>query len=71
MLVDRFPVTLRRLALLAGCVVVGSLVGFVGLRWSGGAIWFLAVPVLIGVAWLVVADPGTCSPTKERPTHDS
>ncbi|MGE5169422.1 MAG: hypothetical protein ACM3JC_03515 [Rudaea sp.] len=56
---------LRRLAGLVGCVAAGALVGFVGRAITGSDFWYLAIPLLIAIAWLFVANPTAC----ERPTQ--
>jgi hypothetical protein len=67
---NRSTATLRRLVLLVGCVAVGTLVGVIGLRLSGSSTWFLAVPLLVAIAWFVVADPSACLPTNEHPSEN-
>ena len=52
----------RRLFWFAACVALGIGVGSAGLRFTGDAAWFLAVPALLAVGWLVFADPTQCQP---------
>jgi uncharacterized membrane protein YfcA len=51
-----------RALLLAACVVCGALVGWVVERFATSAYGWLAVPVLVALAWLFVADPSACEP---------
>lgn len=66
----RRPAALWRLALLVACIAAGSLAGVLGQHWSGSSIWFLAIPLLVVVAWFVVADPTECMPSIERRSPD-
>jgi len=60
----------RRLLLLAVCVVAGSVIGFVGQHFAGSSQWFLAVPALVLVGWLFVANLTECLPPTERSSHN-
>ncbi len=51
---------MRRLLLLGLTLSVGGAVGWTGLALSGSTAWFLALPVSLAGAWLVVADPTRC-----------
>jgi|GEM_PF-3738884 F0F1-type ATP synthase assembly protein I len=51
-----------RILLLAGCIIVGCVIGFVGEHFSGSSAWFLAVPGLMALSWLFVANPDECLP---------
>ena len=53
---------LRRLAWLAGCAAAGGLAGFVGSTTTGSDFWYLAIPLIIAIGWLFVADPYACQP---------
>jgi len=67
---SRSPTVLRRALLLGACVVAGSFVGLVGKHFFGSSAGFLAVPALLAVAWLVVANPTECLPPAERSPHN-
>lgn len=58
--------TQQRLLLLCVCLFAGCAIGLVGRHFTGSSAWFLAVPVLVLVAWFVVADPTECLPSNER-----
>ena len=47
----------KRLMLLAGCSAVGGAVGFIVSSVTGSDVWYLAVPLVIAIAWLFVASP--------------
>ena len=66
---SRVPALLRRIALLGACIVAGVVIGAVGQHFSGSTNWYLAVPLLVAVAWLFVANPTECLPHVERPSH--
>ena len=65
----RVPALLRRVALLGACIIAGAVIGAVGQHFSGSSAWFLALPILVAVAWLFVANPTECLPHLERPPH--
>lgn len=57
--------TRARLVLLLACTATGLAVGALG-AWLGGSnAWFLAVPAIVAVAWLFVADPTACAAPAE------
>lgn len=62
--------TRQRLLLLALCVAGGSAIGFAGQHLTGSVAWFLAVPALVVLGWLFVANPAECLPPGERPPRD-
>jgi F0F1-type ATP synthase assembly protein I len=51
---------LHRLVLFVACICIGILVGVIGSRITGSDNWFLAIPALLAVVWLFVADPNEC-----------
>mgnify|MGYP001765859448 CR=1 FL=1 len=50
----------RRLVLFVACVCAGVLVGMIGSHLTGSDHWYLAIPALLAVVWLFVADPDKC-----------
>jgi hypothetical protein len=51
----------RRVAWLLACVPAGAAIGAAG-RWlTDNEWWYLAVPVLLALAWWQVADPTCCN----------
>jgi hypothetical protein len=60
----------RRLLLLALCLVAGGVVGVAGQHFTGSSAWFLAVPALVLLAWLFVANPTECLPPREHSSHN-
>jgi F0F1-type ATP synthase assembly protein I len=58
------------LLLLLGAVAVGCAAGFIGLHFTGSSAWFLAVPALVFLGWLAVANPTECLPPSERSSHN-
>jgi hypothetical protein len=57
----------RRLALLAGCLGLGLGIGYVGWQFSADDRWFLALPIVLALGWLAVADPERCVSAADRP----
>lgn len=55
---------LGRLVLLVSCSAVGAVIGFIGSSLTGSDFWYLAVPLLIVIAWLFVANPSECEAPK-------
>lgn len=49
-----------RLGRLLACAAAGLLVGLLGRSATGSDAWFLALPALIALGWLTVADPTQC-----------
>jgi len=54
---------------LLACLAAGGIVGAVGSALTGSDLWYLAIPVAIAGAWLFVADPTECEPTRGRRGH--
>jgi hypothetical protein len=49
-----------RAVLLLVCVCLGALTGAVGMQFTKSEAWFLAVPCVMALGWLFVADPTAC-----------
>ena len=56
--------TVYRLALLDICLLAGVAVGVVGSYATGSQWWYLAVPAVVAMAWLFVANPEQCAQRK-------
>ena len=48
------------------CAAVGLGTGFAGFQVNGGMIWFIAIPVILGVGRIVFADPAAGLPSQRR-----
>lgn len=55
---------LKRAVWLLGCFAAGGVVGVVGSTLTGSDFWYLAIPAAIAAAWMFVADPTECEPTR-------
>ncbi len=55
---------MSRLWLLLGCLVVGAAVGAAGWFVTGSPWWAAAIPAVLAVGWLFVADPARCLPRR-------
>ena len=56
----------RRLALLWVCLGLGLGIGTFGWNVTADEEWFLAVPIVMVLGWLVVANPEQCMPARDR-----
>jgi hypothetical protein len=50
-----------RLRLLLLCLALGVAIAATGQWLSGRAEWFLAIPLVVALGWLLVADPSQCA----------
>lgn len=50
----------RRLVLLLACLAIGGVIGAAGWLLTDDGRWWLALPAVIALAWLFVADPTRC-----------
>jgi len=48
------------------CVGVGAVIGVVGSAVTEGEAWYLAVPAVVALGWLFVANPSECEPPVKR-----
>jgi hypothetical protein len=67
----RGPSLRRRLVLLAACLGLGLGVGGFGWALTADDRWFLALPIVLALGWLAVADPERCVSSAERPASRS
>jgi hypothetical protein len=59
--------TLRaRLAWLMGCFLSGLGIGYLGEMNTGHQSWYLAIPAVLAVGWLFLADPTKCEPRQRQ-----
>ncbi len=56
----------KRLAWLLACVFAGLIIAITGSSLSGSSVWYAAIPAVVAVGWLFLADPTKCEP----PSHD-
>ena len=63
------PRHLRRLSWLLACVFAGVLIAIIGSSLTGSPVWYLAVPALVAIGWLFLADPTECEPPRETGKH--
>lgn len=50
----------RRLAWLLACIGGGVIVGAVGSALTGDESWYLAIPAVVALGWLFIANPSKC-----------
>jgi hypothetical protein len=65
------PNHLRRLAWLLACVFIGLIIAVVGESLSGSSVWYVAIPAVVAVGWLFVADPTECEPPRDQRSKGS
>ena len=51
---------MKRALLLLACIAIGLAVGVAGYMATGSQWWFLALPAVMALAWLFVANPEQC-----------
>lgn len=56
----------KRLVWLLTCVLVGSAIAVIGSVLSGSSIWYLAIPGVVALGWLFLADPTECEPPSRQ-----
>ena len=56
----------RRLVLLLACIAAGVGTGAAGWLLTGDGRWFLALPAVIALGWLFVADPTRCEAQRDH-----
>ncbi len=56
-----------RLGWLAACFLSGLAVGYAGEALTGHQAWYLAIPAILAVGWLFLADPTKCEPPARKP----
>lgn len=61
----------KRLAWLLACAALGAAVALAGAFFSGSQWWYLAIPAVVAVGWLFVADPTQCDPPAGTPDGTS
>lgn len=56
---------------LAAVVALGSTMSAIGYGLTGSQFWFLALPAVMAVAWLVIANPQECQAAQQAPASAS
>lgn len=56
----------KRLVWLILCSLAGGIVAAIGVALTDDPAWILAIPAVVAVAWLLVADPTQCDPGTHR-----
>jgi hypothetical protein len=58
-----------RLAWLLACVFGGLVIAVIGSLLSGSSVWYVAIPAVVAVGWLFLADPTECEPPPHKGTE--
>lgn len=61
---------LRRFLLLLSCLALGIVVGMVGYHFTGKQAWFLAIPGVLALVWLFIANPSECCGIEAQSRRD-
>lgn len=56
------PNHVKRLVWLSVCVFAGLVIAIIGNSLSGSAVWYVAIPAVVAVGWLFLANPTECEP---------
>lgn len=56
-----------RLAWLIACFLAGLAIGYIGEALTGNQAWYLAIPAILAIGWLFLADPTQCEPPARKP----
>lgn len=56
-----------RLGWLLACFLAGLGIGYLGEALTGHQAWYLAIPAVLAVGWLFLADPTQCEPPARKP----
>jgi len=48
------------------CVLAGLVIAVIGSSLSGDPLWHVAIPAMIAVGWLFLADPTQCEPPPHK-----
>lgn len=56
----------KRFAWLLACFFAGLVIAIVGSKVSGNPVWYVAIPTLIAIGWLVLANPAECEPRRDQ-----
>lgn len=60
------PDHVKRLAWLLACVFAGLIIAIIGDSLSGSSVWYVAIPAVIAVGWLFLANPTECEPPPHK-----
>lgn len=48
------------------CVFAGLVIAIIGNSLSGSSVWYVAIPAVVAVGWLFLADPTECEPAQRK-----
>lgn len=60
------PSHVKRLAWLLACIFAGLVIAMIGNSLSGSSVWYVAIPAVVAVGWLFLADPTECEPAPHK-----
>lgn len=63
------PNHVKRLVWMLACVFAGLVIAIIGNSLSGRSVWYLAIPAVVAVGWLFLADPTECEPPPNKRTE--
>ena len=60
------PNYVKRLAWLLACVFAGAVIAIIGSSLSGSSVWYVAIPAIVAIGWLFLANPTECEPPSHK-----
>jgi hypothetical protein len=51
---------------LLACIFAGLVIAIIGSSLSGSSVWYVAVPAVVAVGWLFLANPTECEPSRHK-----
>jgi hypothetical protein len=65
------PNHIMRLAWLLTCVLVGLVIAAIGNSLSESPVWYVAIPVVVAIGWMFLANPTECTPASHQQTSST
>lgn len=60
------PNHVKRLAWLLACVFAGVVIAIIGNSLWGSSVWYVAIPAVVAIGWLFLANPTECEPPSHK-----
>jgi len=48
------------------CVFAGVVIAIIGNSLSGSSVWYVAIPAVVAIGWLFLANPTECEPSLRK-----
>lgn len=63
------PNHVKRLAWLLACIFIGLVIAVIGNSLWENSAWWLAIPAVVAIGWLFLANPTECEPPSRQKTR--